>query len=240
MGDIWAGQRNRPLQLLAVQLEKREENDVRNRESTEVRLPFHLMQNGEKIADEKLTGADILYLTASAELYREVSALAGWAWSQGILVLWNPGELKNARMLPARGCVILQSRLHAEAEWEALQELFCTPSLTTTLDRGALMQRLQRALRAELAMVQASGSGKNRSLAQSLAGQGWQMPREGALVVSIGSSVDCRLEEVVELWHGTVKRTGALDVLWGTAFNLEQSDTLRLVLLAVTPGAPNG
>ena len=59
-------------------------------------------------------------------------------------------------------------------------------------------------------------------------------------MVSIGSSADCRLEEVVELWHGTVKRTGELDVLWGTAFNLEQSDTLRLVLMAVTPGMPNG
>ena len=32
MGDIWAGQRNRPLRLLAVQLEKTRDNGTRNRE----------------------------------------------------------------------------------------------------------------------------------------------------------------------------------------------------------------
>ena len=224
MGDIWAGQRNRPRRLFAVQLEKTRDNGTRNRE----------------FMGEELAGADILYLTSSAESYSEVSELADWARQRGILVLWNPGRLKNARMLPTRGCVILQSELSAEDELEALRELFCTPSLTTTLDRETLVQTLQEASRARLAMVKASGSGKNRNLARSLACQGWQMPREGALVVSIGSSADCRLEEVVELWHGTVKRTGELDVLWGTAFNLEQSDTLRLVLMVVTPGMPNG
>lgn len=61
------------------------------------------------------------------------------------------------------------------------------------------------------------------------------MPKERALVVSIGASVDCRLEEVVELWHGTVKQTRELEVLWGSAFDLEQPDSLRLVLMAVEP-----
>lgn len=235
MGDIWMGQRNRPLQLLAVQLETMEKRDARSREAEEGPLPFHLMQNDKKITAEELAGMDILYLTARTEAYREVSALAGWARQQGLLVLWNPGGLKNARILPAPGCVILQSGLNAEEEWEALWELFCTPSLTTTLDRMALMQRLRAASQVRLAMAQASGSGKNQSIGNSLAGQGWQMPREGAMVVSIEANVNCRLEEVVELWHGTVKRTAEMELLWGTAFHLEQPDTLRLILLAMSP-----
>lgn len=79
MGDIWAGQRNRPRRLFAVQLEKTRDNGTRNRE----------------FMGEELAGADILYLTSSAESYSEVSELADWARQRGILVLWNPGRLKK-------------------------------------------------------------------------------------------------------------------------------------------------
>ena len=84
-------------------------------------------------------------------------------------------------------------------------------------------------------MAQASGDGKNRRIAASLAAQGWQMPKEGTVVVSIGASVDCRLEEVMELWHGTVKRTWGMEMLWGSAFDMKQPDSLRLVLLTAEP-----
>lgn len=231
MCDVWAGQRNRPLRLLAVGLDEQGEWIARNACDQDEKNIFSLAQSGAVQA----AGAELLYLTAGAGEYQKVAALAECARRHGALVLWNPGGLKNARLLPARGCVTLQSALSREEELDALQELFCSPSLATTLDRNALMQRLRGASRARLALAQASGRGKNRSIAASVAAQGWQMPREGALVVSIGASVDCRLEEVVELWHGTVKRTQGMEVLWGSAFGLEQPDSLRLVLMAVEP-----
>lgn len=231
MCDIWTGQRNRPMRLLTVGMDERGEWIARNACGQGEEDIFSLAQSGA-VRD---AGAELLYLTAGAGEYQKVAALAERARRQGALVLWNPGGLKNARLLPARGCVTLQSALKPEEELKALQELFCTPSLSTTLDRKALMQRLRGASRGRLAMTQASGSEKNRSIAAGLAAQGWRMPREGTLVVSIGASVDCRLEEVVELWHGAVKQTRGMEVLWGSAFGLEQPDSLRLVLMAVEP-----
>lgn len=231
MCDVWTGQRNRPLRLLAVAAGEQGEWMAREIGGKEEKAPFCLMQSGA----DQAAGAELLYLTVGAEAYREVAELARWARQRGALVLWNPGGLKNARILPAQGCVTLQSALSPEEELSALHELFCTPSLATTLDRRTLMQRLWAASRASLALAQASGGEKNQSIAASLAAQDWQMPKERALVVSIGASVDCRLEEVVELWHGTVKQTRELEVLWGSAFDLEQPDSLRLVLMAVEP-----
>lgn len=231
MCDVWTGQRNRPLRLLAVELDEQGEWVAREACGQTEKRPFLLRQASADPANE----AELLYLTVEIGAYPKVAALAEWAQQQGALVLWNPGGLKNARVLPAHGCVVLQSALRPEEEQSALHELFCTSGMTTTLDRKTLLQRLRKASRASLAMAQASGDGKNRRIAASLAAQGWQMPREGALVVSIGASVDCRLEEVVELWHGTVKRTQGMEVLWGSAFGLEQPDSLRLVLMAVEP-----
>ena len=231
MCDVWTGQRNRPLRLLAVELDEQGEWVAREACGQTEKRPFLLMQASADPAN----GAELLYLTVEIGAYPKVAALAEWAQQQGALVLWNPGGLKNARVLPARGCVVLQSALRPEEEQSALHELFCTPGMTTTLDRKTLLQRLRAASRASLAMAQASGDGKNRRIAASLAAQGWQMPKEGTLVVSIGASVDCRLEEVVELWHGTVKRTWGMEMLWGSAFDMKQPDSLRLVLLTAEP-----
>ena len=231
MCDVWTGQRNRPLRLLAVELDEQGEWVAREASGQTEKRPFLLMQSGVAQAN----GAELLYLTVEIGAYPKVAALAGWAQQQGALVLWNPGGLKNARVLPARGCVVLQSALRPEEEQSALHELFCTPGMTTTLDRKTLLQRLRAASRASLAMAQASGDGKNRRIAASLAAQGWQMPKEGTVVVSIGASVDCRLEEVMELWHGTVKRTRGMETLWGFAFDMKQPDSLRLVLLTAEP-----
>lgn len=231
MCDVWTGQRNRPLRLLAVELDQQGEWVAREACGQTEKRPFLLMQASADPAN----GAELLYLTVEIGAYPKVAALAEWAQQQGALVLWNPGGLKNARVLPARGCVVLQSALRPEEEQSALHELFCTPGMTTTLDRKTLLQRLRAASRASLAMAQASGDGKNRRIAASLAAQGWQMPKEGTLVVSIGASVDCRLEEVMELWHGTVKRTCGMEMLWGSAFDMKQPDSLRLVLLTAEP-----
>ena len=231
MCDIWTGQRNRPMRLLTVGMDERGEWIARNACGQGEEDIFSLAQSGA-VQD---AGAELLYLTAGAGEYQKVAALAERARRQGALVLWNPGGLKNARVLPARGCVVLQSALRPEEEQSALHELFCTPGMTTTLDRKTLLQRLRAASRASLAMAQASGDGKNRRIAASLAAQGWQMPKEGTVVVSIGASVDCRLEEVMELWHGTVKRTRGMEMLWGSAFDMKQPDSLRLVLLTAEP-----
>lgn len=231
MCDVWTGQRNRPLRLLAVEVDEQGEWVAREACGQTETRPFLLMQASEDPANR----AELLYLTVEIGAYPKVVALAGRAQQQGALVLWNPGGLKNARVLPARGCVVLQSALRPEEEQSALHELFCTPGMTTTLDRKTLLQRLRAASRASLAMAQASGDGKNRRIAASLAAQGWQMPKEGTVVVSIGASVDCRLEEVMELWHGTVKRTRGMEMLWGSAFDMKQPDSLRLVLLTAEP-----
>lgn len=233
MADIWTGQRNRPLRLLEGKLAGWGKGEKKNTGDAEESLPTVLLPNGEMPTADELAGADILYLTAETGDSGAVAALTRWARQREILVLWNPGRLKNARMLPAQGCVILQSELSAEEERMALRELFCTPGLTTTLDRKKLLLRLKEASGAVLAMAQADGREKKRFIDRSLALQGWRMPRKGALVVSIGISADCRLEEVVELWHGTVEQTEGLEVLWGTSFSMEQPDTLRLVLLSV-------
>lgn len=231
MCDVWTGQRNRPLRLLAVELDEQGEWVAREACGQTEKRPFLLRQASADPANE----AELLYPTVEIGAYPKVAALAEWAQQQGALVLWNPGGLKNARVLPARGCVVLQSALRPEEEQSALHELFCTPGMTTTLDRKTLLQRLRAASRASLAMAQASGDGKNRRIAASLAAQGWQVPKEGTLVVSIGASVDCRLEEVMELWHGTVKRTRGMETLWGSAFDMKQPDSLRLVLLTAEP-----
>lgn len=224
MCDIWTGQQNRLLRLLAVSPGEQGEWVARNVCGKAEEAAFAL--NPDQSSDEEL-----LYLTVGIEAYPKVAALAERVQQRGALVLWNPGGLKNARMLPVRGCVILQSKLSQEEELSVLRELFCAP--TTTLDWKTLLHRLRGASRASLALAQASGSGKKQSIAASLADQHWQIPEEGVLVVSMGASVDCRLEEVVELWHGAVDRTRGVEVLWGSAFGLEQPDSLRLVLLAV-------
>ena len=165
MCDVWTGQRNRPLRLLAVELDEQGEWVAREACGQTEKRPFLLMQASADPAN----GAELLYLTVEIGAYPKVAALAKWAQQQGALVLWNPGGLKNARVLPARGCVVLQSALRPEEEQSALHELFCTPGMTTTLDRKTLLQRLRAASRASLAMAQASGDGKNRRIAASLA-----------------------------------------------------------------------
>lgn len=217
MYNVWAGQKSRPLRLLALNrgdwlaCKARKERGERCRYS----------------ADD----VDVLYLTVGLEHGQEVIRLAQWARQQGVLVLWNPGLPKNARLLPAPGCVVLQSTLSPDRELEALRELFCS----ATLDHELLMQRLWAASRASLVLAQGSGTAKKQAIDEALAAQGWRMPRQGTLVASIGSSADCRLEEVVELWRETVEQTSGLEVLWGTAFGQETPDSLRLTLLAVEP-----
>lgn len=79
MCDVWTGQRNRPLRLLAVAAGEQGEWMAREIGGKEEKAPFCLMQSGA----DQAAGAELLYLTVGAEAYREVAELARWARQRG-------------------------------------------------------------------------------------------------------------------------------------------------------------
>lgn len=234
MCDIWNEQRRKLVQILAAGLGDRGRQVAESEYGQISTIPFYLMENGESWAADQIAGADMLYLVVDVDQYEMVERIAEKARKAGTLVVWNPGRLDQIRILPPCGCVILQSQVGPVEELELLEELFGDSNENFLLDRQALLQRMRDAVQVDVWMVKASGNGKNEQIENQLTMQEWQKPDAGTMAVGIRVSVDCRLEEVVELWQKIARQTDRAEVLWGTSFGLEQPDTMQLVLMAVT------
>lgn len=235
MCDIWKEQRSKPVCLLAMGLGVRGQQAAEEGKRQLPAVPFCMLQDGEPQITALLQSVDVLYLAAGVEESATVAQIGKQAKKMGVLVLWSPGKLEKVRFLPLPGSVLLQSGLSIAEELYALTELFGTVDITATLNRQKLLERLRGSLRVNMVLAEASGRTKSENIAHQLADQGWRMPDDGTLVMNIGASVDCRLEEMVELWSKMVKQTTCSDVLWGASFHTDKTDTLRLILLAVGP-----
>lgn len=233
MCDIWKEQQPKPVRLLAMGLGVRGQQAAEEGKRQLPAVPFCMLQDSEPQMTELLSRADVIYLAAGVEESSIVAQIGKQAQKTGTLILWSPGKLEKVRFLPLPGSVLVQSGLRMGEEMQALAELLGTANVIATLDQHKLLQRLLGARRINMVLVEVSGGAKRENIAHQLADQGWRMPDEGTLVMNIGASIDCHLEEMVELWNELVKQTSGADVLWGASFHTGKIDTLRLILLAV-------
>lgn len=235
MCNIWNKRRCGPVCFLAAGLGERGRQFSQQAAVQLPNLPFFLLEGGEKWFAHRMKGADVVYVAAGAEEYTGVCKLAEQADEAGALLLWSFGEQEQAPLSPLKNCVMVRSAMSAGEELQLLAGLLGCGEDSATVDRAKLLNRLQDASHLQIVMATASGREKRQKIAEQLTAQGWKPPEQGSLVASIGAGMNCRLEEVLELWQETARRTMGTNVLWASDFARKETDTLRLALLTVMP-----